>query len=191
MSGPSLRGHAGDRFSVTAPSLNSTPYLPHAHVERCVAILFGSASRFSRWPRQRAGLAPLRYLLTVAQSMIASMRPCRCTAFSVAAIAGRTQVGDEQQRVRSEKRAQARLSFYTPLPPANVAFASAAPASARPSWTGPSRRARVRFSDPSLPEKDSWRDRLGSILRQAVSRFAAPAAHCGKLPGARTTCAVD
>lgn len=47
------------------------------------AILFGSASKFSRWPRQRAGLSPMKYLLTVVQSRMDSMRPRRRTAVSV------------------------------------------------------------------------------------------------------------
>ena len=47
------------------------------------AILFGSASRFSKCPRHRAGLSPTRYLLTVAQSRMFSIRPRRRTAVSV------------------------------------------------------------------------------------------------------------
>ena len=49
-----------------------------------------------------------------------------------------------RQRVRSEKRTQAQLSLYAPHPPANVVLASTAP---RPSCTGPSSRAHVRFSE--------------------------------------------
>ena len=48
----------------------------HGIAARCLTRrLRGAASKYSRWPLQRAGLSPVRYPATVAQSKIASIRP--------------------------------------------------------------------------------------------------------------------
>jgi hypothetical protein len=46
-------------------------------------IFPGAGSSLSRWPFQRAGLSPVRYLRTVAQLSTLSMRPRRRVAVSV------------------------------------------------------------------------------------------------------------